>query len=136
MDTFIANKAATALSNLEAYLKDHDKSFLAEDAVFKNMSTNEDIVGRDAIADMLHYMYHIAFDAKAVIKNTAATENTALLEAMFVGKHIGEFAGLEPTGKNVNVPLCVTYDLNDEGLIQKARIYMLTDVLVMQLTSD
>lgn len=131
----MANKSATALSNLEAYLKNHDKNFLAKDAVFKNMSTNEDIVGRDAIGDMLQYMYHIAFDAKAVIKNTAATENNALLEAMFVGKHIGEFAGLEPTGKTVNVPLCVTYDINDEGLIQSARIYMMTDVLVRQLTS-
>lgn len=134
METITANKEGTALSNLEAYLKNHDKSFLAEDAIFKNMSTNEDIVGREAIADMLHYMYHIAFDAKAIIKNTAATEKNALLEAMFVGKHIGEFAGIEPTGKNINVPLCVTYDLNDEGLIQKARIYMMTDVLIRQLT--
>ncbi len=132
----MANKAATALSNLEAYLKNHDTKFLTEDAVFKNMSTDEDIVGREAIGEMLNYMYHIAFDAKAVIKNTAATDNNALLEAMFVGKHIGDFAGIPPTGKNISVPLCVTYDLNDEGLIERARIYMMTDILIRQLTID
>jgi hypothetical protein len=40
------------------------------------------------------------------------------------------------TGKQVNVPLCVTYDLNEDGLIQNGRIYMLTDVMMQQLKNN
>jgi hypothetical protein len=78
---------------------------------------------------MLHYIYHVAFDARAKIKNVVVTEDKAMFEANFIGKHIGEFAGLAPTNKEVNVPVCVTYDLED-GLIKRARIYMLMDVMI------
>lgn len=119
--------------NLEEFFKTHDSKYVAEDAIFKNMTTGEETKGSQAISEMLHYIYHIAFDAKAIVSNTVITDKNALLEASFVGKHIGEFAGMAATGKQVNVPLCVTYDLNDDGLIQTARIYMLTDVMMHQL---
>jgi predicted ester cyclase len=125
-----------AINNLKEFFKTHDVIYIAENAVFKNMTTGEEINGRNAIADMLNYMYHIAFDAKAIVNNTVITKNNALLEASFVGKHIGEFAGIAATGKQVNVPLCVTYDLNEDGLIQNARIYMLTDVMMQQLKNN
>ena len=118
--------------NIEAYMQTHNVKYVAEDAVFKNMGTGEETKGREAIAGMLHYIYHIAFDAKAEVKNMIITEEKALLEGDFKGRHIGEFAGMPATNKDVNVPLCVSYDLKD-GLIQKARIYMLTDVMMQQL---
>lgn len=124
------------IKNIEEFFKTHDVIFVAENAVFKNMNTGEEINGRKAIADMLNYVYHVAFDAKAIVNNTVITRNHALLEASFVGKHIGEFAGIAATGKQVNVPLCVTYDLNEDGLIQNGRIYMLTDVMMQQLKSN
>lgn len=119
--------------NLEEFFKTHDSKYVAEDAIFKDMTTGKETKGRQAISAMLHYIYHIAFDAEAIVTNTVITGKNALLEASFVGKHIGEFAGIEATGKQVNVPLCITYDLNDDGLIQTARIYMLTDVMMHQL---
>ena len=123
---------STTQQNIESFFKTHDAKYVAEDAVFKNMGTGEETKGREAIAGMLQYMYHIAFDAKAEIKNTIITGEKALLEADFKGKHVGEFAGLQPTNKEVNVPLCVSYDLED-GLIKQARVYMLADVLMRQL---
>ena len=128
------NMKSNAFSNMEQYFKTHDTSYVAENTVFINMTTGEEVKGRQAVADMLHYIYHVAFDAKAIVINTVITEKNALLEASFVGKHIGEFAGISATGKEVYVPLCVTYDLNSEGLIEKARIYMLADVMIKQLT--
>ena len=122
----------TTQQNIEAFFKTHDAKYMAEDAVFKNMGTGEETKGREAIAGMLQYMYHIAFDAKAEIINTVITEDKALMEANFKGKHIGEFAGLAATSKEVNVPLCVSYDL-ENGLIKQGRIYMLSDVLMRQL---
>lgn len=126
---------ASTITNIEAYFKTHDTAYVAEDAVFKNMSTGEETKGRKAISEMLNYIYHVAFDARADVKHTIATDKNAVLEASFTGKHIGDFAGIAATGKQVNVPLCVTYDLNNDGLIKEARIYMLTDVMMQQLKS-
>jgi predicted ester cyclase len=123
---------STTQQNIESFFKTHDAKYVAADAVFTNMSTGEETKGRDAIAGMLQYMYHIAFDAKAEIINTVITEDKALLEAKFKGKHIGEFAGLAASNKEIDVPLCVSYDLED-GLIKQARVYMLADVLMRQL---
>lgn len=121
-----------AQANMEAYIQTHDVQFVAEDAVFINLATGEETKGREAIRNMLHYIYHVAFDAKAEIKNQVITETKALVEANFKGRHIGEFAGLQPTNKEVDVPLCVTYDLKD-GLIKEARIYLLVNVMMQQL---
>src|SRR5215203_5333563 len=101
-----ANLSKTAMDKIEEYAQTHDGSYVAENAVFKNMSTGEETKGREAIAQMLNYIYHIAFDAKAVVINTIVTEKKGLLEASFTGKHIGEFAGIAPTNKEVKVPLC------------------------------
>ena len=120
-------------AKMEAYFKSHDTAYVAEDAVFHNMSTGEETKGKAAIAGMLHYIYHVAFDAHADVQHTMVTDKHAVLEATFKGKHIGEFAGMKATNKEVKVPLCVTYDLNDEGLIKEARIYMLGDVMMKQL---
>ena len=136
METFNVEEISKASKNLQEYFKTHDAIYVAEDAVFTNMTTGEDVIGRKAISDMLYYVYHIAFDAKANITNTIVTDKHALLEADFVGKHIGEFAGIQATGKQVNAPLCISYDLNEEALIQKARIYMLTDVIMKQLKTN
>ena len=38
------------------------------------------------------------------------------------------------TGREVNVPLCVTYELSG-GLITRARIYLMVNVLLAQITS-
>lgn len=132
-ESIMAKKSiSTTQQNIESFFKTRDSKYIATDAVFINMSTGDETKGREAIAGMLHYLYHIAFDAKAEIKNTIITEEKALLEADFKGKHVGEFAGLQPTNKEINVPLCVSYDLED-GLIKQARIYMLTDVMMRQL---
>ena len=122
-------------SNMEAYFKTHDVQYVAEDAVFIHMSGGKETKGREAVRQMLQHMYHITFNAKAIIQNMIITENKAVLEATFEGTHIGEFAGIQPTNKKVSVPFCVIYDL-ENGLIKQARIYMLTEVMLKQLAGN
>jgi predicted ester cyclase len=121
-----------AKKNVEAYFNSHDVQYVTEDAVFTSMNTGEETHGREAIGQMLNYFYHVAFDAKAEITNKVITEKKAVFEFNFKGKHIGEFDGMQPTNKEVNVPTCVSYDL-ENGLIKKGRIYMLVDVMMKQL---
>ena len=109
-----------------------DVSLLAEDAVFTVMATGQENQGREGVLGMLNYFYHIAFDATATPSLTLFTENNALWEGEFIGKHIGEFAGIPATGKDVHVPLSVVYDLENDQ-IKRGRIYFEMPVLFQQL---
>ena len=137
MEETILQKDSLSITqkNMRAYLESHDPKYIAEDAVFTHMSSGEEHKGRTVIAGMLHYMYHVAFDAKAEVKNYIITEDKAMFEGLFKGRHIGEFKGIFPTQKEVSVPICVCYELKD-GFIQKARIYLLSDVLIKQLQAE
>ena len=127
---------STATQNLieKYFARGHDVQYLAEDAVFIDMGNGKESHGREEVKQLLNYMYHVAFDARAEVTNSVFAENKAAMEFNFRGKHIGEFAGIPPTNKEVNVPICVVYDI-ENGLIKKAKIYLLANVLMGQLSS-
>jgi len=109
-----------------------DMDAIAEDAVFTIMGTGVEYRGREAISGMLHYFYHVAFEATANGTNLVVDDGKAVLEADFTGKHTGEFMGIPPSGKEIHVPLCVVYDLSDNA-ITRGRVYFETDALRQQL---
>jgi steroid delta-isomerase-like uncharacterized protein len=112
---------------------DHtDLSVLSDDVIFTNMATGDENRGRDSVGQMLSYIYHVAFDAKAETKNMIVADGKAVFEADFVGRHVGEFAGIPATNKNVRVPLCVVYDLEND-LITRGRVYFEVPALLNQL---
>jgi steroid delta-isomerase-like uncharacterized protein len=112
--------------------KHADVSMMADDVVFTHMATGQEHRGPEGVLQMLNYFYHIAFDADAVIRNTIFADGKAVLEADFVGKHIGEFADIPATNKQVRVPLCVVYDLENDQ-IKRGRVYFEMPVLLQQL---
>jgi steroid delta-isomerase-like uncharacterized protein len=120
---------------VENYLEGgHGAAGVAEDAVFTVMATGQQARGREEIAQLLQYFYHQAFEARADGVNLVVGEGKAVFEGDFTGRHVGEFAGLAASGREVHVPLCVSYDLAD-GQIVKARIYFETDALRAQLSA-
>ena len=50
------------------------------------------------------------------------SEGKAVWEADFIGRHVGEFAGVPATGKDVRVPFAVADDVRD-GQIVEGRVY-------------
>lgn len=120
---------------LEAYWEDHDPRYVAEDAVFTLLPTGEEIRGRDSIAKHLAGFYHGALDARAAKTNAVFADGQGVLEARVRGRHTGEFAGVAATGREVDVPICVTYDLRN-GLIERARIYLMVNILLQQITGN
>lgn len=131
--TILEKSNVSTQSVMEDYFASgHDAKYLAEDTVFTDMGNGKETHGREAVKEMLNYMYHVAFDAKAEVTNKMFAANKATMEFKFRGKHIGEFAGFQPTNKEVDVPICVVYDL-ENGLIKKARIYLLADSMMKQL---
>ena len=109
-----------------------DVSMMADDVVFTHMATGDEHRGGEGVSQMLHYMYHVAFEAEAETRNTIFADGQAVLEADFVGTHIGEFAGIQATNKQVRVPLCVVYDLEHDK-IKRARVYFEMPILLQQL---
>jgi len=119
---------------VERYLNSahQDLSMMSKDVVFTNMATGDEHRGVDEVRRMLDYVYHQAFDASAETRNRIYAEDHAVLEGYFVGKHIGAFAGVQATGRQVRVPLCVVYDLED-GRITRGRVYLEVPAMMRQL---
>lgn len=117
---------------LEAYAAGHDTSLIAPDAVFHDVASGQDHIGREAVAAMLHHVYHVAFQARAEVVRVTVGEGTAVLEGAVVGRHTGEFAGVPATGREVRIPLVVSYRIAD-GHVQEAFVYLLVSAFLEQV---
>ena len=109
---------------LHGYLVDHDASHLADDATFTDVTSGMHWTGREAIGAMLDWLYRGVFDARVEDMRliVGADGAGAAAEMTFVGRHIGEFAGVPGTGRDVRVPMVVVYDLAG-GRITAARVH-------------
>lgn len=117
MDPGAVNGEAVA-----AYVRSHDASLLEDDAVVVDVTSGLRWEGRAAIADMLDYLYRVAFDAHLEDVRLVVGREAVVVEATFVGRHLAEFAGIQPSGAMVRVPLVALYDVRD-GRISAARIH-------------
>ncbi|MEV6492907.1 ester cyclase [Actinoplanes sp. NPDC051633] len=98
------------------------------------MGTAQPAHGRTAVRDMIMYLHTQAFDGNAKIKTVVVADGHAAVECDFVGVHTSEFLGIAATGKSVNVPYAVVYDLSDTEVLA-LRIYMSMEIMREQLTS-
>lgn len=117
---------------MKAYWEQGAMSVVADDAVYTNMATGEEITGRDGVAKLLELYYRQAFDATAEDGNPLFGENHAVLECFLIGKHVGPFQGIAPTGRTIWAPMCIVYPLKDDQ-IQRAHIYVQMNILLKQL---
>ena len=107
-------------------------AFLAEDVVWTTMETRDQIRGRQQVRDFIVALHSHLFDAEPELANVTAADGVAAIEAVFVGTHIAEFAGIPATGTQVRLPYAVAYDIAD-GKITALRAYFPITALVQQL---
>jgi steroid delta-isomerase-like uncharacterized protein len=105
---------------------------LAKDVIFTIMSTGESVQGPDAVMEMQRQFYNGSFSAKAKHTNLVIGESGAVLEARVVGTHTGEYAGIPATGKKIDVPLVVVYDVEGD-FITRGRVYYEVSVFLRQV---
>lgn len=118
---------------VEGYLNSaHSADYLADDVVFVQMASGQEDRGKAQVLQAMQYFYQIAFDASFEVKNILYGDGQALLEAELVGKHIGEFAGVPATGKQVRVPFAVVYTVENDK-IQQAQVYLMVSTLLQQI---
>lgn len=129
----VASTESTMRGYLDALLGggDFGTSF-SDDVLWTTMETGDEIRGRDAVRDFILAMHTQAFDAAPEVKSMTVGDGMAVLEAVFVATHTGEFAGLAPTGAAVRLPYVVVYDVAAER-ITALRAYLSIAALVAQI---
>jgi steroid delta-isomerase-like uncharacterized protein len=115
------------------YMQEHDPRFLAPDAVMVDFTQPEQIRGQEAISRMLEMLYRTAFPgAHAEIQHVLAGDSSVSVEFIFHGVNDGNLMGIPATHREVRVPMCVVYDVQD-GLIRQLRMYYDSALLTRQL---
>jgi steroid delta-isomerase-like uncharacterized protein len=117
---------------MEAYWSGQTREYIAEDAVYTMMVSGKEDHGPEEILKTMKSFYREGFDGKFEGTNTIIADGNAVTEGFLVGKHVGEFAGIPATGKDVRVPMCVIYDV-EGGYIQRARIYFQMAAFLTQI---
>jgi predicted ester cyclase len=108
--------------------------FFAPDVVWTTMETGEAVRGRDAVRDLITGIHTRAFQAHPELVNLMTGDGTAMLEAVFDGTHVGEFAGVAATGRHVRLPYCMAYDVSEDA-ITALRSYFPMAAISAQLTA-
>ena len=125
--------AETMRSYLDAFLTRGDfAGYFTDDVTWTIIGTDQQVQGREPVRDFLTWMHTQAFDAYPKVNTLVVGDGQATLEADLVGTHTGEFLGIPATGKTVQVPYCVVYDLRD-GKITALRAYIPMDLFTHQL---
>ena len=129
----IEQTRATLDGYLEALVARGDYGrYLADDATVVLVGTEHAAQGREATVGLITGMHTQAFDARPEVTNRLVDDGKAAVEAVFVGTHTGEFAGIPATGRAVRVPYSVLYDIAGDR-ITALRIYLPVHVLLEQL---
>ena len=108
--------------------------FFAEKIQCSVPGTDQAASGAEGTEQLIRFFHEVAFDAQPEILNVVCGDRGAAIEAVFVGTHIGEFAGIPATGNAVRVPYSVLYDLEGDKMTG-LRIYMSMEALIGQMTA-
>ena len=106
--------------------------FFADDIEVEIVWADQRMQGAEAAEQAVRYLHEVAFDAQPEFTSMFVDEHGAAAEAVFVGTHIGEFAGVAATGSSIRVPYSVFYEI-DGDTISGLRIYMPMSELLSQI---
>jgi predicted ester cyclase len=109
--------------------------YFADDIVVTLEDTGQVVNGKDPAVQAITDLHRVAFTATPEFGSLVAGPGAAALEAVFVGTHTGEFAGMAATNRPVRVPYVVFYEIAD-GKIEALRLYGLAAGLLLQVSGQ
>jgi predicted ester cyclase len=120
-------------SYLDAFLARGDfADYFTDEVTWTTVGSRQELQGCQPVRDVLIWMHTQAFDAHPKVKTLVTGDRQAALEADFIGTHTGEFLSIPATGKSVQVPYCMVYDLRGDKLAA-LRAYIPMDLFTHQL---
>jgi predicted ester cyclase len=107
--------------------------YLAGDVTMTFMGTDREVKGHEAVCQAINFFHETAFSSAIEVKSLLCGEGEAIIEAEFIGTHIGEFEGVPASLRPVRLPYSVAYTLAD-GRITALRLYFPFELLMRQIT--
>ena len=126
------------LQIVEAYFANltATEPYLADDVEFIDIPTGTALRGISNVADMTRSYYTEMFTgACAGIEHIVATEDCVVSEYTFHGINTGSLMGGPPTGRTVQIPTTLVFEL-ENGKIAKLRVYYDLATLAYQLGDE
>lgn len=90
--------------------------YLAPDVTMTVVENGDTVTGRDAVRDTVVAMHSQGVRGDIHVRNLLVDGDVAVLEAEFVGTHVGDFAGVPATGETVRLPYAVVYEVGPQGI--------------------
>jgi steroid delta-isomerase-like uncharacterized protein len=90
--------------------------------------------GAQAVGQLLSGMFKGFPDFTVEIVKTHHSDDAVILEVKMNGTHLGDWAGLKPTGREMNVPVACIFEFDGNRLVCE-KVYFDMATLMNQLTA-
>ena len=114
-------REATVLTHLEA---ENQHDIAATLATFKNGAARTELpgevaVGHDAVADSYRELFTAFPEMRFDIKpgSLCHHDDQVIVETRVLGTHLGQYRGLPPTGRSVELPLVAIFTFHEADLV-------------------
>jgi ketosteroid isomerase-like protein len=107
--------------------------FFAPDVVWTTMESGEQVHGRGAVRDHILGTHSRSFDGHPELVGLVTGDGVAMLEAVFLGRHVDTWEGVPATGREVRMPYAMAYEIAG-GFITALHAYFPTAAMRAQLT--
>jgi steroid delta-isomerase-like uncharacterized protein len=102
-------------------------------ARYDDQPWNAHYVGREQVRVFYRQLLGAMPDLHIDIRQRHSAEDTIILEVIIRGRHLGNWRGLSPTGRQIELPLCGIYTFDNEDRLAGERIYYDRATLLGQL---
>jgi len=90
--------------------------------------------GGQAVGELLSGMFKGFPDFTVEIIKSHHSDEAVILEIRLKGTHLGDFGGLKPTGRMMNIPVVCIFDFDNDQLVCE-KVYFDMATLVNQLST-
>ncbi len=107
--------------------------WFADDAVQRRVATGQAARGREAIRAAMQELFTAFPDLYLDVRDLFSAGNRMCVQCVWSGTHEGDWAGIAPTRRRVEVELCLVFRFGDHGLVDEELIYMDAATMLQQL---
>lgn len=107
--------------------------WFAEDGVQRRVATGQTARGQEAIRAAMQELFTAFPDLYLDVRDLFSSGNRMNVQCVFSGTHEGDWAGIAPTRRRVEVELCLVFRFGDHGLVDEELIYMDAATMLQQL---